>query len=192
MTIVTLDALVALQRQGYNILPGDLGENITLAAPEALLARGVQLCSGSLTLELVETTTPCKNLEHIASVVTLPDRQRRCFPRACRGRCWYARVLTEGELRVGDSLQLPPKRSSVEDNLLAGCLENRAPATSPPAMAQQARRWKRTSAGSEDAHLQVSNDKDVVSSQEAPHSQAVDSLLQIGRGPSRWRIRDKT
>eukprot|EP00747_Dinoflagellata_sp_TGD_P028441 gnl/TRDRNA2_/TRDRNA2_133272_c0_seq3.p3 gnl/TRDRNA2_/TRDRNA2_133272_c0~~gnl/TRDRNA2_/TRDRNA2_133272_c0_seq3.p3 ORF type:complete len:177 (+),score=26.40 gnl/TRDRNA2_/TRDRNA2_133272_c0_seq3:167-697(+) len=104
-----MEALASLRQEGYEVRPGDLGENITLEAPEAALSAGVcfRATAGTLLLELTEPITPCPNLEHVASVAALPERKRRAFPRACRGRRgWYARVLNGGTLAAGSSLTI--------------------------------------------------------------------------------------
>jgi len=186
VTIVTLDALTALQRQGYNILPGDLGENITLAAPDALMATGTRFSFGTLILELVEPTTPCQNLEHIACVVALSDRQRRAFPRACRRRCWYARVLAEGELRAGDSFELSVDRPSAVNSL-----SDWTSVTGTTGMAKKTRRWQQIRTEAKDTSPQVLLDNEVLSCFQEARPQASGSCLHSGRKPGRWRIRSQ-
>lgn len=118
VSIMTLEALASLQRDGYGDLhAGDFGENVTLAAPEASLAAGMRLRTAAapggesgegcpaVELELTERMVPCQNLEHLAAIAALHPHARRAFPSACRGRRgWYARVLVAGELRPGDAL----------------------------------------------------------------------------------------
>lgn len=116
LSIVTVEALAALGRDGYVVQAGDLGENITLDAPEVVLAAGVRLQAPGLEIELTEPMIPCTNLEQIASIAALPERQRKAFPRACRGRRgWYARVLAGGTLRTADVLMLVPPSSDGQD-----------------------------------------------------------------------------
>lgn len=118
VSLLTLESLATLRRDGYDIRPGDLGENLTLNALDAELFPGVRLrlstrgASDRIELEITEPMVPCQNLERLPVVVAMPERARRAFPRACKGRRgWYARVLAGGELSPGSSLLLlaPPR-----------------------------------------------------------------------------------
>jgi len=114
VSLMTMGALQSLQKDGYDVGPGDLGENLTIGAAESLMEVGLRLRvvdaagePGSLELELTEKATPCGNLEWIPSIASLPEKKRRAFPRACKGRRgWYARVIQDGAVKLGNSLQL--------------------------------------------------------------------------------------
>ena len=136
VSFVTSEALASLRKDGFDVGPGDLGENVTLEAPEALLAAGVRLraARGMLELELTEPITPCRNLEYIPSLLAMPEAARRRFPRDCKGRRgWHARVLSGGELRAGDTLEVVvdtrPRPSA-------------APQPEQPPSPSQKRRWR--------------------------------------------------
>lgn len=124
ISLMTLEALDSLRVDGFGVEAGDLGENVTLDAPEALLKPGVCLyatnsssrkrtnaeeedCGSPLILEITEGITPCRNLDYVPGLASLPERVRRRFPKACRGRRgWYARVIEEGDLCADDVLML--------------------------------------------------------------------------------------
>eukprot|EP00747_Dinoflagellata_sp_TGD_P028439 gnl/TRDRNA2_/TRDRNA2_133272_c0_seq1.p1 gnl/TRDRNA2_/TRDRNA2_133272_c0~~gnl/TRDRNA2_/TRDRNA2_133272_c0_seq1.p1 ORF type:complete len:184 (+),score=20.89 gnl/TRDRNA2_/TRDRNA2_133272_c0_seq1:61-552(+) len=78
VSIVTMEALASLRQEGYEVRPGDLGENITLEAPEAALSAGVcfRATAGTLLLELTEPITPCGQTG--ARILSTSLRWRHC------------------------------------------------------------------------------------------------------------------
>src|SRR5262245_41575196 len=61
LLLITRDLLDTLNREGWPVQAGDLGENVTLAElPEAALAPGVRLSLGPVEVEISKACDPCK------------------------------------------------------------------------------------------------------------------------------------
>ncbi len=113
---VALFAIEAIRRvaaEGHPIFPGSCGENLTTEGIElARLPAGTRLAIGDrLVLELSKPDDPCETIAGSfrdgrfarISIKTHPDDSRM-----------YARVLAEGEARVGDGIRvLPPAPGSL-------------------------------------------------------------------------------
>merc|ERR1712129_269277 len=155
VSLVTLDALASLQGDGFTIRPGDLGENLTLDGPGVELRPGMRLraepgagaaAAATLQIEISEPMTPCRNLEHIDSLASVPDKDRRAFPRACKGRRgWYARVRVAGDIQRGSVLQVVPPERCTD---VGPALENQSqPDENSTSSRGRARRWQRKDTG---------------------------------------------
>jgi MOSC domain-containing protein YiiM/GNAT superfamily N-acetyltransferase len=107
-----IEAIERLQSEGHPVEPGGVGENLTTTGIEwSLLPVGTRARVGNeLELELSSSTTPCTTQKRNfiggrfsrISIVLHPSDSRM-----------YARVLREGEVRVGDPIQvLPPAPDS--------------------------------------------------------------------------------
>ncbi|HET8761041.1 MAG TPA: NTP transferase domain-containing protein, partial [Nitrospiria bacterium] len=91
-----------IRGEGYAVGPGVMGENLTVQGLDLLaLTPGTRLrFSGGVEIELVEPRKPCFVLDAIH-----PDLKN-----AVQGRFGYmARVVTEGVLRVGESIRVLPR-----------------------------------------------------------------------------------
>lgn len=87
----------AIRREGYDVAPGVMGENLTVAGLDLqALTPGTRLTfAGGVEIELTEPRAPCFVLDAIH-----PDLKD-----AVRGRFGYmARVIHDGILRVGESV----------------------------------------------------------------------------------------
>lgn len=98
LLLVTEDLLGQLNREGWPVRPGDLGENLTVGGiVESELATGVRLSSGTVRIEITRPCDPCTEL------YTLPyvgqDRGPAFLKATAGRRGWYARVLTPGDIR---------------------------------------------------------------------------------------------
>jgi MOSC domain-containing protein YiiM len=97
--LMTEDVLHALNAEGWPARPGDLGENLTVRLPEALLRPGSRVEIGAVVLEVSLACDPCTEL------YTLPfvgEERGPEFLRTMKGRRgWYARVTVGGEVRPG-------------------------------------------------------------------------------------------
>jgi len=105
LLLLTTEIIQRLNAEGWPVLPGDLGENITLdGIPDAALRPGTRLRNEELLIEVTRACDPCVNL------YTLPyvgDEKGPAFLKATTGRRgWYARVLKGGKLREGASLEV--------------------------------------------------------------------------------------
>lgn len=103
LMLLPLETIEQLNREGWPVRPGDLGENITTrGVPYERLEPPCRFSLGSVTAEVTKPCTPCTNLELLPYVG--PERGPE-FLRAMLGRRgWYARVLTPGTVRRGDRI----------------------------------------------------------------------------------------
>lgn len=99
LSLIEDEVIARIRSEGYAVEPGAMGENLTVRGIDLLvLAPGTRIrFSGGVEIELVEPRTPCFVLDAID-----PDLKT-----AVRGRFGYmARVVTEGVLRVGESMEI--------------------------------------------------------------------------------------
>lgn len=103
--LFAMEAIRALQAEGHPLVPGALGENVTLEGLDwSAVQPGARLRLGAeVVLEVTRYTTPCFNIQpafrdgdySLVSQKRHPGRSRV-----------YARVLETGTLRRGDPAQL--------------------------------------------------------------------------------------
>ncbi len=103
--LLPLETVDELNREGWPVRPGDLGENVTtegiayaeLAAPRTLRV-------GAALLRTTKKCDPCTNLYELPYVGKSHGPK---FLRATLGRRgWYASVLEPGVVRKGDRIEL--------------------------------------------------------------------------------------
>lgn len=113
--LFALEALDVLRAEGHPVAPGALGENVTVrglaweaVTPGARLRLGDQVL-----LEVTRFTSPCVNIAAAfagRNYARVSQRQHPGFSRV------YARVLTEGTIATGDTVEVlhapgaPPSR----------------------------------------------------------------------------------
>lgn len=105
LCLFSLEAIQALAAQGHAIVPGALGENVTIEELDwGLVVPGAHLRLGEHVLvQVTRYTSPCLNIA--------PAFQDRDYSRVSQKRHpgWsrvYARVLGEGRLRSNDPVRL--------------------------------------------------------------------------------------
>ena len=100
--LYSLEVIGALQEQGHPIFPGSVGENVTITGLDwPALAAGTQLrLGGEVLVELTRIAAPCKQI-----IESFSDRNSKRIADPTLGR-WYARVLREGVLRVGQTVAI--------------------------------------------------------------------------------------
>jgi MOSC domain-containing protein YiiM len=102
--LYSLELIEALRAEGHAITPGSIGENLTLKGVDwAAMLPGAKVSVGQVVLQLTDYAPPCNNIAG--------SFQRRQYVRVNQkvNAGWsrlYARVLTEGTVRLGDSVQL--------------------------------------------------------------------------------------
>lgn len=100
VSLYALELIERLQAEGHPIVPGSIGENITLTGVDwSAMKSGVQLVVGGALLELTAAASPC---EKIAGSFLNRERTRvseKVHPGWSR---FYSRVLREGVVAVGD------------------------------------------------------------------------------------------
>jgi MOSC domain-containing protein YiiM len=98
--LYALERIEALQGEGHAIAPGTTGENLTVRGIDwDAVVPGASLAVGGVTLEITSFASPCKSIR--ASFAD--DNSNRISQKLHPG--WsrvYARVIGEGEVRVGD------------------------------------------------------------------------------------------
>jgi MOSC domain-containing protein YiiM len=102
--IMPLETLRELDREGWPVRPGDIGENITTEglAYDAF-APGDRFQVGESLLEITKPCTPCDNLYQLPYVG--PERGPEFLRAMLDRRGWYARVLQEGTVRTNDRIE---------------------------------------------------------------------------------------
>ena len=104
LSLYSLEHIDALRLEGHAIAPGAAGENMTLTGVDWRRMRpGARLSLGGVEIELTGFAHPCRNIRPLF----LDDDANRISEKLHPG--WsrvYARVLTEGLVRVGDEASL--------------------------------------------------------------------------------------
>ena len=100
VSLYSLELVDALRREGHPIVPGAVGENLTLAGMDwSVMVPGTTIAVGEVRLVLTGFASPCKNIapafrdEHFVRV------SQKVHPGWSR---LYARVEREGVIAVGD------------------------------------------------------------------------------------------
>lgn len=101
---MTMDNLAKLNEEGWPVKPGDIGENITLdATTYDRFSIGMKFLIGDAELQISKPITPCITLGKLPYVGM---QKRRQFVKTLQNRRgWYARVLKEGTVRIGDEVK---------------------------------------------------------------------------------------
>ncbi|MGH7389517.1 MAG: MOSC domain-containing protein [Candidatus Rokuibacteriota bacterium] len=109
--LYALEAIEALRREGHAILPGAIGENLTVAGVDwSAVVPGSRFRVGDdVVLEVTRYTSPCVN---IGPVFRDRDYARVSEKRHPGWSRVYARVLTGGTVRRGDRVSLEAPAAS--------------------------------------------------------------------------------
>jgi len=101
--LMPLEMLEQLNREGWPVRPGDIGENITSTGlPYDSFAPGYRFRVGDAELEVTKPCTPCDNLYLLPYVGEArgPEFLKVMLDR----RGWYLKVLRAGRVRRGDPI----------------------------------------------------------------------------------------
>lgn len=103
--LYSLERITELQAEGHPIVPGSTGENLTIAGLDwDTIVPGTRLRVGEeVELEILSYTAPCNNI-----APSFADRQSKRISQKLHAG-WsrlYARVLREGEVRVGNAMRV--------------------------------------------------------------------------------------
>jgi MOSC domain-containing protein YiiM len=100
------EVLDDLRAEGWAVEPGHLGENVTSEglANDAFVVGDRVTIGKDVVLEISEPCIPCSTLR----VLEYVGRERlRDFIRTLAGRRgWYARVIAEGQIAIGDPISI--------------------------------------------------------------------------------------
>jgi MOSC domain-containing protein YiiM len=110
--LIAEEVLEGLRKQGFPVFPGALGENLTTRDLDPRHWRAGQIWrAGSARLEMTKVRTPCSAIEVYG--VAIGKRIYDAMVKAGNpdSPLWahsgmYARVLSEGAVRVGDLMEL--------------------------------------------------------------------------------------
>jgi MOSC domain-containing protein YiiM len=104
----------ALEREGHPVERGTLGENVTIGGlPWEQVQPGARLTMGTVEAEVTGFATPCGKIAY-----GFADGSSRRVGEAVNPG-WsrvYVRVLAEGEIAVGDPVQLMPADGNTNNN----------------------------------------------------------------------------
>jgi MOSC domain-containing protein YiiM len=104
VSLYSLELIEALRGEGHPIAPGTIGENLTLAGLDwSSLRPGTRLEIGEVTIQLTADAPPCTNIEGSFKDGRFKRVAQKAHPGWAR---FYARVLKEGTLRVGDAVRV--------------------------------------------------------------------------------------
>jgi MOSC domain-containing protein YiiM len=104
VSLYSLELIHALQHEGHLLVPGSIGENLTLAgvAWEPMVP-GARIEVGDAVLELTSYAGPCTNLLPYFRDGEFKRVSQKVHPGWSR---LYARVLREGTVQVGDAVRI--------------------------------------------------------------------------------------
>jgi MOSC domain-containing protein YiiM len=104
LCLYSLEQILALQAEGHPIFPGSTGENVTIAGLDwASLTPGTRLLLGEVEIELTSYASPCATIQGSFKDRRYSRISQKAHPGTSR---LYARVLREGTVRVGDSVEV--------------------------------------------------------------------------------------
>ncbi len=103
--IMTEDILNQLNKEGWKVKSGDLGENFLIdGVSYSELEAGMKVKLGGIQIELTEQAQPCRTLRHLRYI---GDENINGFINTLKGRRgWYAKVIQEGTVNVHDPIAL--------------------------------------------------------------------------------------
>jgi MOSC domain-containing protein YiiM len=106
VSLYSLELIEALRREGHPIEPGSIGENLTLSGLDWEAVRpGTTLEVGEAMLEVVRPAEPCRKIAGAfrnGGFVRVSEQANPGWSR------FYARVLREGAVGVGDRVVCRP------------------------------------------------------------------------------------
>ena len=98
--LYSLDLIEALQGEGHPILPGSIGENLTLHGFDRTIVRpDARIEVGEVLLEVTRATSPCRKIAGSFRDGDFTRVSQKAHPGWSR---FYARVLREGLVTAGD------------------------------------------------------------------------------------------
>ncbi len=101
--IMPLEMIEQLNREGWPIKPGDLGENITsLGISYDSIGPGKRYAVGDAILEITKPCTPCVNLWSLPYVGK--EKGPKFIKTTLNRRGWYASVIQQGKIKKNDQI----------------------------------------------------------------------------------------
>src|SRR5437667_3013037 len=115
--LYSMEAIRRVVADGHTAFPGAFGENLTLEGIElGTLAPGDRLEIGDdgLVIELTEHAGPCQTIAHWFVERRIARISPKIHPEDSR---WYARVISEGRVTLGDAITDVPAAQREHDEL---------------------------------------------------------------------------
>jgi MOSC domain-containing protein YiiM len=106
VSLYSAESIARVAADGHRAFPGAFGENLTLEGIElGELRAGDRLAvgSGGLLLELTAHAGPCQTIAHWFVERRIARISPKTNPADAR---WYARVIAEGPVAVGDAVEV--------------------------------------------------------------------------------------
>jgi MOSC domain-containing protein YiiM len=104
LLLLPIETIEGYNRDGWPVQPGDLGENVTTSGiPYEAFAPGTKWRIGDVRVEVAKACTPCDNLFLLPYIGK--ERGPEFLQVSLGRRGWYARVLDEGTVRRGDTIE---------------------------------------------------------------------------------------
>ena len=104
LCLYSQERIEALAAEGHPIVPGAVGENVTIAGlPWEIVRPGVRLTIGEVEAEVTSFTTPCRTIAGAFADGRFARISQAVHPGWSRV---YVRILREGAVRVGDPVRL--------------------------------------------------------------------------------------
>lgn len=105
--LIDMRLFAELKRKGYEIGPGELGENITTRGVDLLkLATGTQLVIGDAVIEITGLRNPCRQLDDFRPKLMTAVLERDAFGRLVRKAGVMGVVVRGGVVRPGAKIQV--------------------------------------------------------------------------------------
>lgn len=116
LCLYSLELIEELQREGHPITPGSVGENITIRGLDwSALKPGVRLALGdNVVVEITSYTNPCNSITDSFIKGDYKRISQKKHPGYSR---LYARVISTGRLRVGQTVRVLESNGSAHDSL---------------------------------------------------------------------------
>ena len=106
--LYSLDLIEALQGEGHPIVPGSIGENLTIHGVDWTEVRGsAKVEIGEVLLEITRATSPCQKVAGSFRDGSFTRVSQTLHPGWSR---FYARVIREGIVSTGDRVSLTAPR----------------------------------------------------------------------------------
>ena len=104
--LYSLDLIEALQGEGHSIVPGSIGENLTLHGIDwSEVRQDARVEVGEVLLEVTRAASPCHKIAGAFQDGVFTRVSQKVHPGWSR---FYARVLREGLVSTGDRIVLTP------------------------------------------------------------------------------------
>jgi MOSC domain-containing protein YiiM len=104
VSLFSAERIAAMQAEGHSIAPGTTGENLTVSGLDwSLVLPGACLEIAEVRLEITAYAAPCSNISGSfagGDIARISQKRNPGWSRV------YARVLTPGHVRVGDTVTL--------------------------------------------------------------------------------------